>query len=156
MEDKYYLAVEIKPNNYFPINLGDLNIAKNFATWKLEELDNFTLKHTEAEIFKSIKEANLLDINDKMSLVVIYYEKSVIRKTDALTKDKYYDMWDYLKNNYQNKNLINKIYNFLNNKIDAEVLNKLKSSCDVQSFLQMMTKLNYFIQRKLYFYLYEK
>ena len=50
MEDKYYLAIETKPKNFFPINLADLNIAKNFTTWKLEELDNFTLKFTEEEI----------------------------------------------------------------------------------------------------------
>ena len=47
MEDKYYLAVETKPNNYFPIELLNLSIAKGFTTQLLEKLDNFTLQFTE-------------------------------------------------------------------------------------------------------------
>lgn len=156
MEDKYYLAIETKPKNFFPINLADLNIAKNFITWKLEELDNFTLKFTEEEIIKSIREANLLDITENMAVVVIYYEKNVVRKAEVLTKEKYYDMWAYLKDNYQNKNLLNKIYNFLNNKVDSEILTKLKNNSNVNDFLNTLMKLQYSVQRKLYFYLYEK
>ncbi len=156
MEDKYYLAIETKPKNFFPINLADLNIAKNFTTWKLEELDNFTLKFTEEEIIKSIREANLLDITENMAVVIIYYEKNVVRKAEVLTKEKYYDMWAYLKDNYQNKNLLNKIYNFLNNKVDSEILTKLKNNSNVNDFLNALMKLQYSVQRKLYFYLYEK
>ena len=39
----------------------------------LEELDAFTLKFTKKEIIDSIKEANLLEINNTMPLVIIYY-----------------------------------------------------------------------------------
>lgn len=156
MENKYYLAVETKPNNYFPVNLLDLNIAKNFTTFKLEELDNFTLKFTQAEIRKAIKEANLLDINEHMSLVIIYYEKNVVRKTSVLTKETYYDMWTYLQNNYQDKNLLNKIFNFLKNKIDNEALTKIKNSNNINDFLMLIAQLPYLVQRKMYFYLDEK
>lgn len=99
MENKYYLAVEVKPKSYFPINLLDLSIANHFTTTSLEEIDAFTLKFTKKEIMNSIKEANLLDVNDEMPLVVIYYENKYTRKIDALTKDYNYDMWGYLKKN---------------------------------------------------------
>ena len=50
MENKYYLAVEVKPKNYFPINLLDLKISNHFTTTNLEELDAFTLKFSKKEI----------------------------------------------------------------------------------------------------------
>ena len=96
MENKYYLAVEVMPKSYFPINLLDLKIAEHFTTTSLEEIDAFTLRFTKKEIMNSIKEANLLEVNDDMSLVVIYYENKYTRKIEALTKDYNYDMWSLL------------------------------------------------------------
>lgn len=155
MENKYYLAVEVKPKNYFPINLLDLKIANHFTTTSLEELDSFTLKFTKKEIMDSIKEANLLDVREDMSLVVIYYENKNTRKIEAFTKDYYYNMWDLLKNKYTDKVFMNKVINFLNKKITEEELNKIKNSHTLTDFLNSIGYLPYLVQRKLYFYLYE-
>ena len=155
MENKYYLAVEVKPKNYFPINLLDLKIANHFTTTSLEELDSFTLKFTKKEIMDSIKEANLLDVKEDMPLVVIYYENKNTRKIEAFTKDYYYNMWDLLKNKYTDKVFMNKVINFLNKKITEEELNKIKNSHTLTDFLNSIGYLPYFVQRKLYFYLYE-
>ena len=92
MENKYSLAIMIKPKNYFPINISDLKLG-DFNITNLEELDNFTLKFTSKEIKKAIMDANLLDITEDMPLVVIYYEKEVLRNIKALTKDISFDMW---------------------------------------------------------------
>lgn len=154
MENKYYLAVEIKPHNYFPINLLDLSIS-DISTTKLDELDHFTLKFTKKEILDSIKEANLLDVTLDMPLIVIYYEKEDIRKIPVLTSDIKFDMWTYLKENYQNKRLLNKIDNFLKNKIDDATFKEIKSSNTLEEYLLSLSKLPYNIERKLYFYLYE-
>lgn len=155
MENKYYLAVEVKPKNYFPINLLDLKMANHFTTTSLEELDSFTLKFTKKEIMDSIKEANLLDVREDMSLVVIYYENKNTRKIEAFTKDYYYNMWDLLKNKYTDKVFMNKVINFLNKKITEEELNKIKNSHTLTDFLNSIGYLPYLVQRKLYFYLYE-
>lgn len=156
MEDKYYLAIETKPNNYFPINLPDLNISNGFTSTKITEIDSFTLKFNENEILNSVKEANLIDLTSTMNLVIIYNEKNVIRKAPVLTKDKSYNMWNYIKENYTNKNFLNKIYNFLNNKVEPDFLNSLKSSPNVLEFLNQLSLIPYNIERKLYFYLHEK
>lgn len=156
MENKYYLAIETKPRNYFPINLLDLNIAHNFNTIKLNELDAFTLKFTKKEIIDSIKEANLLDIDESMPLVIIYNEKSMVRKTEVLTKDIHFDLWQDLNNNFNDKQYLNEIYNFLNNKIDEEKYLKIKQVKNIDEFLKMINELPYNIQRKLYFYLYAR
>ena len=155
MENKYYLAVEVKPKNYFPINLLDLKIAKNFMTTDLEKLDAFTLQFTKKEIMDAIKEANLLDIHDDMPLVVIYYENKNTRKIDVLTKDNNYDMWSLLKTNYHDKVFLNKVINFLHKKIEDEDLSIIKNSRDVGEFLKGIGSLSYLMQRRLYLYLYE-
>lgn len=156
MEDKYYLAVETKPNNYFPIDLLNLSIS-NFKTIEsLELLDAFTSKFTEEEIMNAIIEANLLEVNKNMPIILIYNEKNVIRKVPVLTKDNYYDMWEYIKNNYQDKNFLNKLYNFLNNKVDKDLIKDLKKVEEFKELLKIINELPYKIQRKLYFYLNEK
>lgn len=155
MENKYYLAVEVKPKNYFPINLLDLKISNHFTTSSLEELDAFTLKFTKKEIIDSIKEANLLEINNTMPLVIIYYENKNTRKIDALTKDNNYDMWGLLNEKALDKVFVNKVVNFLNKKIDQSSLEKIKNSQTREEFLNHIGYLPYLIQRKLYLYLYE-
>lgn len=155
MEMKYYLAIEIKPNNYFPINLADLNIANNFNTTKLAELDNFTSKFTKEEIINSIRNANLLDIKNNMPLIIIYNEKGAMRKAPVLTKDNNFDMWDYLQSNFSDKNFTNKVYNFLSNKIDEYTLANIKNAKTKEEFIYVINEMPYNIERKLYFYLYE-
>ncbi len=155
METKYYLAIETKPNNYFPINLLDLNIANRFNTTKLAELDSFTRKYTKNEIIASIKSANLLEVTSDMPLIVIYSEKGSMRKSPALLKDNDYDMWDLLEKNFNNKTFTNKIHNFLKNKIDEYTLNKIKNAKDSQEFIYAINEMPYIVERKLYFYLYE-
>ena len=155
MENKYYLAIETKPNNYFPLNLLDIKLF-NKSTTKIEEIDSLTLKYTKNEIINAVKEANLLEVEDNMPLVIVYVEKEKTRKVEALTKDNSFDMWQKLKENYQDKNYCNKIINFLNNKISSEEINELKENKGNEKFLSIISKLPYIIERKLYFYLYEK
>ena len=119
MENKYYLAVEVKPKNYFPINLVDLKMADYF-TDDLEKLDAFTLRYTKKEIMNAIREANLLDVRDDHPLVVVYYENKNTRKVEALTKDYNYDMWKLLKDHFYDKVFFNKVVNFLNRKVSDE------------------------------------
>ena len=90
-----------------------------------------------------------------MPLVIIYVEKEKTRKVEALTKDNSFDMWESLKENYQDKNYCNKIINFLNNKISDDTLNILKNNKGQEEFLKIISELPYFTERKLYFYLYE-
>ncbi len=155
MENKYYLAVEVKPRNYFPLNLNDLKIANHTTISSLEELDAFTLKFTKEEIITSIKEANLLEVDNSMPLVVIYYENKNTRKIEALTKDNNYDMWLLLKTKFFDKAFLNKVVNFLRSKIDIKKLEAIKGSSDATVFLQNISTLPYLVQRKLYLYLYE-
>lgn len=154
MENKYYLAIETKPNNYFPLNLLDIKLF-NKTSNKIEEIDSLTLKYTKKEIMEAIKEANLLEIDYDMPLVIIYVEKEKTRKVDALTKDNSFDMWESLKENYQDKNYCNKIINFLNNKISNDTINILKNNKGQEEFLKIISELPYIIERKIYFYLYE-
>ena len=153
MESKYYLAVEINPNNYFPINLKDISLANYDINYDLESIDNFTVKYSINEIKEAINKANILSVNDTMPLVVIYYEKNVVRKTDVLTKEYIYDMTQFIKTNFNNKDFINKIYNFLNNKLKVEDSN-LKKPTDYLEYIKTINNLPYNIKRKLYFYLY--
>ena len=87
MENKYYLAVEVKPKNYFPINLLDLKIAKHFTTTNLEELDAFTLKFSKkaltdlhVEISLTVNDIQFFtspDITHGKELFFILYSKNL-------------------------------------------------------------------------------
>ena len=81
-------------------------------------------------------------------------KKKVVRTIPALTKDIDFDMWQVIKENFLDKNFKNKIFNFLNNKIDT--LDRLKRADNLNEFIKIISELPYIIQRKLYFYLYEK
>lgn len=155
MENKYYLAVEIKPKNYFPINLLDLNVKNSITTNKLEELDKFTLEYTKEEIMNLIKDANVAELEYDTPLIIIYYEKNDVRKIPVLTKDLKFDIWDYLRENYQNKLVLNKIDNFLKNRLDEKTFNEIKSSKNIDEYLINISNIPYEEVRKLYFYLYE-
>lgn len=155
MEHKYYLSVEVRPNNYFPINLKDIKIF-NTNTNDIAQIDALTHNFTKAEIIKAIEETNIMDIKDNTNLVIIYNEKNRTRKVEVLTKDINFDMWQNIKDNYQDKNYCNKIINFLNGKISDEELNLLKAHKGEVEFLNIISGLPYFTTRKLYFYLYEK
>ncbi len=155
VENKYYLAIESRPKNYFPINLLDLKIANGFSTTNLESLDAFTQKFSKKEIMDAVRDANLLVVSDDMALVVIYYENKNTRKIDALTKDNYYDMWKMFKEKYNDKVFLNRVVNFLNKKINNESLEKIKNSKNLDDFLEGIVNIPYLVQRKLYLYLYE-
>ena len=152
MVDKYFLAVKTRPNNYFPLNLEEL---KKVYLTSLEELDNFTLQYTLEDIKKFITTNNLLELTENMKLVVIYYEKNEIREMPVLSQDIKFNMWQYLNDNAQNKRVINMIYNFLKNKTDYD-LTPLKNADEGFSLSKFVSNLPYILQRKLYFYLYEK
>lgn len=152
MHNKYYLAVEVTPKNYFPINLVDLNLSK-YPLTNLNELDTFSLKYTKDELMKIINDANVVDINEDTALVVIYYENKDIRKIPALTKDISFDMWTYLKDNYSDKQFINKVNNFLKTKIENDLFYKLNSSASLEEWIGVINNLSYDVIRKLYFYL---
>ncbi len=154
MENKYYLAICPKPNNYFPINLLDLKISKGYTTMVLEELDNFTLKYTLEEIKEAIREANVLEVDKETKVVIIYYEKDEVRSIPVLTKDINFDMWQNIKDNFKDKNYRNKIYNFLKNKTD--LVKELKDMDKIEDYILLIRKLPYILQRKLYFYLDER
>ena len=154
MENKYYLAICPKPNNYFPINLLDLKISKGYTTMVLEELDNFTLKYTLEEIKEAIREANVLEVDKETKVVIIYYEKDEVRSIPVLTKDINFDMWQNIKDNFNDKNYRNKIYNFLKNKTD--LVKELKDMDKIEEYILLIRKLPYILQRKLYFYLDER
>ena len=57
--------------------------------------------------------------------------------------------------NYTDKVFVNKVVNFLNKKIDAQLFNRIKISQSKNEFLSGIGSLPYVIQRRLYLYLYE-
>jgi len=91
-----------------------------------------------------------------MPLVVIYNEKGAMRKIKSLTKDNSFDMWQHLQTNFNDKNFKSKVYNFLANKIDEYTLLNIKNAETPKEYIYAINEMPYNIERKLYFYLYEK
>ena len=130
----FFLAIKRRNNDYLPLewNLTSLYNGEDLST--LEGIDSFTSRINEAELINAILNKNMVDVDDKFKeFVIIFKEKGVVRElSDGVCFDKNADflkksiIHGFLYDKRNDKQVINKIYNFLNNKNGDQPLEELK------------------------------
>lgn len=127
----YTLAIRRAHNDYLPL---DLRLLKLPNVSSLQAIDFFTKTLTREELIIDIIKNNIADSQEYFEdFTIIFKEKGRIRELpegvcfidDALYVEPQ-TIIDFLYENYHDKILINKIYNYLNSKISPEEATEIK------------------------------
>ena len=136
---QYMLVVKVDKNNYRPLEWQQLPSYNKEDLTTLEGIDTFTSKLQEYELMEELLNKHIVEPDDLFQkFSIIYKEKGKVReiKEGTIFIDKADSIDDKiiintLKDNYNNKNLINHITNILNknsnNKINQELMIILKN-----------------------------
>lgn len=127
----YILAIRRAHNNYLPLDLSILNLP-NLNT--LEAIDSFTKNISKEELVNIIITNDIAQEDELFEdFTIIFKEKGKIRELsegtcfmDDANFLNPYAIIDFIYNNYHNKILINKIYNYLNTKTASDQASEIK------------------------------
>lgn len=127
----YTLAIRRAHNDYLPL---DLRLLKLPNVSSLQAIDFFTKTLTREELIIDIIKNNIADSQEYFEdFTIIFKEKGRIRELPegvCFIDDAPYvepqTIIDFLYENYHDKILINKIYNYLNSKISPEEATEIK------------------------------
>lgn len=127
----YTLAIRRAHNDYLPL---DLRLLKLPNVSSLQAIDFFTKTLTREELIIDIIKNNIADSQEYFEdFTIIFKEKGRIRELPegvCFIDDAPYvepqTIIDFLYENYHDKILINKIYNYLNSKVSPEEATEIK------------------------------
>ena len=156
-EQKHFLALQARPGDNAYIDISNLKISNGYMPNSLPEIDSFTMHFTYDELLDSIKEANLASskyLDGK--LVIVDNQKH--NPLEVITKELYndFDLFLFLTDNSDNKNLINTVNNKYSSIVKDVPLSKVFKKANTMEMTNMILKLPYLEQRKLLIYLMEK
>lgn len=153
----YHFVIEGRPKDFMPIDINILlnnKIPKDYTT--LMEIDKFTKSYTVDEIFDMIEEANIVPdmyLDGKLEIINDNkYRFGIITKNDDFALDK------FLKDNINNKQIMNKFYNVYL-KYNALYANEMKMSIqkeDIHDVLNILFSNSYDVVRCIYIFVYER
>ena len=157
IEQKHFLAMQAMPGDNAFIDISALKIANGYSPNSLSDIDSFTMCFTYEEIVNDIKEANIVSSKYLDGKLVIA-DNQKHNPLDVITKDTYndFDLFLFLADNYDNKNLMNTIYTKYSAIVNDVPLAKLFKNSTSFEMANMILKLPYLEQRKLMLYLLEK
>ena len=170
--DKYSLCIRRGNNNYLPIDWVGLNDTSNQDDiYNLEKIDRFTVNTSEEELKIQLLENNYINgMEYECPIIIVYMEKGSIRilnegpifvdLKDALDNEL---VIDYLINNINNRQDINKIYNYLakykEDQSLADFLYAINKTKDINPnminnmIVERYNKLSYINKRRIGFYI---
>lgn len=154
------LAIEENQNNFFPIDISELDLGSNFLYCSLKELDCLVFGFGVDYIREQIKNANIFsEQSQNKEIVIIYDDEGKIEKVPLITRELLNDkgISELVGENVHDKVFLNRIYNRLDSMAKAEeilleqkneMITALKSG-DINVFITIYDNLPYIVQRKL-------
>ena len=163
----YFLALERRPFDYMPINLALLDIGNGVNYNSIYDIDIFTRAFSKEEIIESVKRANIVtDEYLSGSLYIVELEDGKAKykhKYKALTSDilDNFNLVNFIYNNVNNKNIMNSIIVKCSNllKEQTSIITNLKQAIaneDVKELIRLLCELPYDVVRELSLYIVEK
>lgn len=154
MNQKYYLILEHRHGDYMPIDINMLT-SSNYDYTSLQAIDRFTSMYSVNEILKKVMELNLLP--DKY----LFGNLKVINSNNycyqVLTKNYKYSFIDFIKDNIDNKQIMNKLMNVYI-KYNREKMIDLKNAIinhNIEQIVYYFSLLSYEEFRWIYIYIFE-
>lgn len=156
----YHLVFDTKKNGPMPIDISifDSNFVGELS---IESIDLFTMKYTNDEFLRVVKESNVLP--EEYLFGEIYIIDNFKRRFPVILKDGFnnFDLVSFLIQNIDNKIIMNKLYNKFSAivKGDEIKINSLKKALeysDIKGVYNLIILLNYLDQRNLLVYMVDK
>ncbi len=173
MNNNYLLILESKPGDFMPIALNTFSEGKNFDG-SIESIDAITSNYTEKELLEEIKKLNIVQFRNLEGKLLI--KGSGKARLEVLFKDTFSEfiLNDYIIDNIEDKQFLNKIFNKCKSLIDNyskekvdKYLKRLKLILDssanndeeknnkVNQLFKHLNILPYCVKRKFNFYFLE-
>ena len=143
---KYFLAIKRGNKDYLPIDTKLTATYNNEPLNTIQGIDSYTSKLTESELIENILEANIVPPDEKfIKFVIIFKEKGNVRELkegpcfieDSIFLDSKVIYTFFIKH-YQDKIVMNKKYNYLNNK---------KMSKELEELCYIINNINFFLTK---------
>lgn len=133
-QKKYSLAIKRGNKDYLPIDGTLLPIYNHENLSTLSGIDSFTSRFTEIELIENILSVNIVPPTERfIKFVIIFMEKGNIRELkegpcfiENSSFLKKHTIYQFFTKNFYNKVLLNKVYNFLNNKNNSKELEEFR------------------------------
>ncbi len=163
MENNYYLIIE-KNERLGDYAFVDLNLLIKdddlLIENTLESIDNFTKSFTYDKLISLIKESNIIHEEYLEYSTLKICTKDSKHRLDVITSDLLndYNLPDFLKNNINDKNLMNTLYNKYK-VLDEENYEEFKLALEKTEgtkVMSMINSLSYYKNRKLNIYILKK
>ena len=160
-EQKHFLALQAMPGDYNYIDISKLSISNYYMPQTLADIDSFTMCFTTEEIMSAIEDANIVE--DKyLSGALCIADNQKHNPIKVITKDflNDFDLGKFLRDNSEDKNLMNTILNKLSALVSDEQLKAqfriATRISDINKMLVIIYNLPYLTQRKFMIYCIEK
>ena len=158
LERRFVLVAEIRPNDFKPIFY-----CKNM--YDIEEIDKYTSKYSKEEFIKHLINENDIKDDNICDIQIIYADNGIRRlNTGVIFKEEYINnfyeyIFNFIKNNINDSNLLNDLYQKINN--DKLISDYAKQSFnvlfenrhlhdDINFMLNYLSVCDYFDLRTLY------
>lgn len=154
------LAIEENQNNFFPIDISELDLGVNSLCCSIKQLDCLIFSFGIECIKDKIKKANVVSSESlAKELVIIYQQDGKLKKVPIITKELLNDLGisELIGENIHDKVFLNRIYNRLDSLANAEIISadlkndmvdSLKAN-DINLFINRFDSLPYLLQREL-------
>lgn len=152
------LAIEERPNSFFPIDIRLLDIGVSSASMTLRDLDHLLFLYPEDFIRQRIKENNIVpESNFEAPFVILYDDdNNKKRKLPIISEESYFhgNLKEQLFGVIENKNIINHLVNKINllmlDEIQKKELISLLKDGYIEEFFLLCCKLPYGVYRVIF------
>ena len=153
----YHLVLENRPGEFMVVDIAVLlNDFRRISYEMIENIDAFTIKYDEEELYELIKQSNLVPEKYLFGKLHIINEKKY--RFPIMYKDNKFNLTEFFMDNIDDKIIMNKFLNIFN-KYASSSFNDMKKAVhnkNIKLITFIFSSISYINQRNVYFYIYNE
>ena len=153
----YHLVLENRPGEFMVVDIAVLlNDFRRISYEMIENIDAFTIKYDEEELYELIKRSNLVPEKYLSGKLHIINEKKY--RFPIMSKDTTFNLNEFFINNIDNKQIMNKFLNIFNKYAPASFndMNKAVQTKNIKLITFIYSWVSYINHRIIYFYIFNE